>query len=161
MGKLNVPAILVKLKAAGYRAYAWKDGEEPVPEGLENYANALADKKFHEWVDKYLQEQKRSEESRMNSCNLSAGNLDGRLTGLPGGASVLDVVFRMFTSLSVLSPSMQNRAISITQTLIQSERDQQINTLKERKSHIDYDMKALDNRMSYLVNAQDQLTEKS
>ena len=160
MAKLNVPAILEKLKAAGYKVYAWKEEQDPVPEGLENYARALADKKFHEWVDKYLQEQKRAEESRINGCNLSAGNLDGRLTGLPGGASILDVIFRMFTCLSSLPPSMQNRAISITQTLIVSERDAQINTLKERKAWIDNDMKALDSRMSVLVNAQDQLTEK-
>jgi len=160
MAKLNVPAILAKLKAAGYKAYAWKDGQEPVPEGLENYANALADKKFHEWVDKYLQEQKRAEERRMDGCNTSAGNIDGRSSGLTGDASILGIIYRMFTGLSGLPPSLQNRAISITQTLIESERDAQINTLKERKSWIDNDMKALDSKLSVLVNAQDQLTEK-
>jgi hypothetical protein len=154
MAKTNVPALLAKLKALGYTVYAWKEGEEQIPEGLTNYIEALASKMAAEEMEKFMKAEKEKEWEKRQQCDMgmaAVGTASDRKFQLAG---------EIARKLSILEPSDQNRVIKWVTESVEAERDERIRKVRYDKARIDTDMKHLDRYLLELTNSQDQLNEQ-
>lgn len=148
---LSSEEMIQLLISEGYTVYAWKEGYEGMPKGLQHYIEALSDKKAQETIEQYNEANKRTGN---NDQNLSCNRMQ------PGGPTdIMEEASKIVMALRAFKPNEQNKVLGIATDLMVGIRDGHIKELRRQKEYMDRSMKDINDQLSEYANSLDELIE--